>query len=359
MQVESNEENSIRYNMMKTFSFLLLLALLIFSTPASTPLAASTSRLNKLVKKQKKQIKTLTNERNTLSRELAALRTPPTPPLEMVTISEKGNVGDASSFGLGSVPYDFKIGKYEVTVAEYTEFLNAVAGSDTYNLYDTGMNPGFSDVAIVRSGNPGAYVYSVSGSGRHPVFLVNWFDAARFCNWLHNGKPNGEQSLETTEDGAYYLNGAESGVAITRNFGAKFALPTLDEWHKAAYFDPRTAANGGPPGDDFFWTYATQSDVLPDSSSNNPASTNAASWNNLVFEDVGTFASSPGFFGTFDMTGSLFEWTESVNSPERVLKGAAWDTQIAADLAAPFQISTSPTLGFNSFGFRVVSPIEE
>lgn len=50
MQVESNEENSIRYNMMKTFSLLLLLALLIFSTPASTPLAASTSRLNKLVK---------------------------------------------------------------------------------------------------------------------------------------------------------------------------------------------------------------------------------------------------------------------------------------------------------------------
>jgi len=87
-----------------------------------------------------------------------------------------------------------------------------------------------------------------------------------------------------------------------------------------------------------------------------PPSANVASWNNLVFEDVGTFASSPGFFGTFDMTGSLFEWTEGINSPERILEGAGWDTQVANDLSAFFFISSLPTGEFNSFGFRVVSP---
>jgi hypothetical protein len=56
------------------------------------------------------------------------------------------------------------------------------------------------------------------------------------------------------------------------------------------------------------------------------------------------------------MTGSLFEWTEGINSPERILEGAGWDTQVANDLSAFFFISSLPTGEFNSFGFRVVSP---
>ena len=37
----------------------------------------------------------------------------------------------------GSVGYNYNIGKYEVTAGQYTEFLNAVARTDTYGLYNT------------------------------------------------------------------------------------------------------------------------------------------------------------------------------------------------------------------------------
>ena len=36
--------------------------------------------------------------------------------------------------------YTYNIGKYEVTAGQYTAFLNAVAGVDTYGLYNTNMS---------------------------------------------------------------------------------------------------------------------------------------------------------------------------------------------------------------------------
>ena len=45
------------------------------------------------------------------------------------------------------------------------------------------------------------------GSANKPITIVSWFDAARFCNWLHNGQGSG-----STETGAYTLNGAMSGI---------------------------------------------------------------------------------------------------------------------------------------------------
>ena len=83
----------------------------------------------------------------------------------------------------------------------------------------------------------------VAGSGNKPITFVSWFDAARFCNWLHNGQPSGAQNAATTEDGAYTLNGATSGVAISKNATAKVWIPSENEWYKAAYYDP---TKGGP-----------------------------------------------------------------------------------------------------------------
>ncbi len=38
--------------------------------------------------------------------------------------------------GYGAVDYEYNIGKYEITAGQYTEFLNAVASTDTYGLYN-------------------------------------------------------------------------------------------------------------------------------------------------------------------------------------------------------------------------------
>ena len=83
---------------------------------------------------------------------------------------------------------------------------------------------------IQRSGSSGIYTYSVAGDwADRPVNWVDWGDAARFANWLHNGQPTGAQDLTTTEDGAYYLNGATSDpalLAVTRDEEDwKWAIP--------------------------------------------------------------------------------------------------------------------------------------
>jgi len=88
-----------------------------------------------------------------------------------------------------------------------------------------------------------------------PVLFVTWFDCARYCNWLHNGKPKGLQNLSTTEDGAYLLNGKIIGDSVARKPGAAYFIPTHNEWYKAAYYKGGSTNAG-------YWKYATQTDTI-------------------------------------------------------------------------------------------------
>ena len=55
--------------------------------------------------------------------------------IDMVPVGNAGNANDPTTGNVyGGVGYDCQIGKYEVTIAQYTEFLNAVAATDTYSL---------------------------------------------------------------------------------------------------------------------------------------------------------------------------------------------------------------------------------
>jgi formylglycine-generating enzyme required for sulfatase activity len=83
--------------------------------------------------------------------------------MEWVTVGDPGNVGDGANCWnppCGAVPYRYLIGRYEVTNAQYAEFLNAVAATDTeaHGLYNSDMASGRGGIA--RSGNPGSYSYS-------------------------------------------------------------------------------------------------------------------------------------------------------------------------------------------------------
>src|SRR5215470_5563491 len=60
----------------------------------------------------------------------------------------------------GAVPYAYSIGTYDVTNAQYAEFLNAKAVSDPLALYNTNMGDAAgSQGGITRSGNSGSYAY--------------------------------------------------------------------------------------------------------------------------------------------------------------------------------------------------------
>jgi len=124
-----------------------------------------------------------------------------------VTVGDANNNADddvaPGRTGMGSVNYIYQIGQYLVTNCEYAEFLNAVASTDTYGL--SNAIPSFND-GITRIGSDGNYSYSVTANmGNKPANSITWFNAARYCNWLHNGKPSGGQDSSTTEDGAYTI----------------------------------------------------------------------------------------------------------------------------------------------------------
>ena len=177
-----------------------------------------------------------------------------------VTVGDVGNSNDTT--GYGAVAYGYKIGSLLVTNDEYVLFLKAVASTDTYGLYNSGMND--SRGGITRSGVAGSYDYQTKTNyGNKPANFVSWFDCARYCNWLSNGKPSGAQNSTRTENGAYNLNGAITGHAVSvnptnPNTGAAptYRLPTENEWYKAAYYK-RGSTNAG------YWAYATQSNVPP------------------------------------------------------------------------------------------------
>jgi len=180
--------------------------------------------------------------------------------LRFVEVGAPGN-GDSVD-GYGSVDHAYHIGKYEVTAAQYTEFLNAVAADDTYGLYNESMWTSDYGCKIERTGSAGSYAYSItSDRANRPVNFVSWGDAARFANWLDNGQRTGAQDMTTTEDGAYFLNGATADaeiLAVTRAANALFYLPSEDEWYKAAYYDPDYK-----PGMSIYYDYPTNTNVGP------------------------------------------------------------------------------------------------
>jgi len=174
--------------------------------------------------------------------------------IAMVPVGNPRNVADPST-GLGSVSYSYSTGEYDVTSSQYTAFLNAVASTDTYSVYNSGMagttlgNPG-----IIQSGTSGSYTYTVAaGRGNYPVTDVSFWDTTRFANWLDNGQPSGAEGAGTTETGTYTLT--STGItndAITRNPTYIWAVTSENEWYKAAFYDP---ANGT------YSLYSTQSNT--------------------------------------------------------------------------------------------------
>jgi formylglycine-generating enzyme required for sulfatase activity len=275
-----------------------------------------------------------------------------------VPIGNPGNNGDFIN-GRGSVWYPYNIGKFEVTAGQYAAFLNAVARSDPNTLYNPDQARTDYGSGIARSGTSGSYFYSVDPAFvNRPVNYVSFWDACRFANWLHNGQPTGAQNASTTEDGAYTLTAAGiSANTITRNPGWRWAVTSLDEWYKAAYYKGGSTNAG-------YWYYPTGSNAVPGNNLADPSGNNANWWTGAgtfpiqgtYFTTVaGQFASSPSPHGTFDMAGNLSEWNEGTTGLDRRLRGGSFfDTDFNALASFGPIVHYRPQAEYFSWGFRVV-----
>jgi formylglycine-generating enzyme required for sulfatase activity len=254
--------------------------------------------------------------------------------------------------------------KFEFTNQQYVQFLNSVDpnGNQTNAIYNASMGSAARGGISFTSGNSAGTKYAVkTNMGNKPVNYVSWFDAARVSNWLHNGAT----SAASMETGAYNLNNATSGNAVALIAGARFFIPSENQWYKAAYYKGGSTTAG-------YWAYATQSNSVPTSvtangtgngsagSSGNFANYNlGARWGSPVqngnLTTVGTNG-GPSAYGAFDMIGNVSEWNDldSSSSSSRGIRGGSWGNNFS-DLSSSTRYDNNPSGEFVSIGFRVAS----
>ncbi len=310
--------------------------------------------------------------------------------VDWVSVGDPGNDPEESTTEAvyGAVGYTYQISKFLITNTQWVEFLNAKdpTGANTLALYSTAMTSnaigGINYDASAADGSK----YSVkSGHGQQPVTSVSYYDAARFANWLQNGQGNGD-----TESGAYTLLGGtptpSNSGSLVRNSDAIIALPTENEFYKAAFYDPNKEGGAG------YWDYATGSDSPPVSTMPpGTPGTPAANYFNLVtgfavtgdgvpaynpngvfvggttdptidyLTDVGAFVYSPSPWGTFDQSGLVWEWLDDplrgfdgqLNFGLRVLRGGLYSGKI--DYTSSAFYSAAGAAGSGPYGIRLVN----
>jgi len=283
-------------------------------------------------------------------------------------IGDAGNAADPTT-NFGAVNYEYHIGQTEVTLGQYCDFLNAVAKTDQYVRLWSGSlaNVGGLNAAvagIARSGSSGSYRYEVIGpSGTNPSFAdspaarpvthVSWFDAARYVNWLSTGDP---------EIGAYTLNNLWSGTCVARNPGVFFALPTENEWYKAAYYSPNKQSSTAG-----YWSYPTQSDAKPNlikSDSTNQANLKndgvfrvteriSVESNQNYLAEVDAFPASSSYYGTYGQAGNVAEWIAVPNAVRQLVRGGSWANEISY-ASKNVKVEFGGTTENDQIGFRIV-----
>ncbi len=241
---------------------------------------------------------------------------------------------------------DFNIGKYEVTVKQYKQFL--AANYTEFDRYGVRHRlPPMPD-SVWWQGHPDAKKYWSSQAGKwwgykddFPMFNISWYEAISYCNWLSE-----TQGL----DKCYILDDQGSlKIDITKN---GYRLPTEAEWEYAA--------RGGNKTHNYRF-----------SGSNN--------FNEVAWIDDNTLLTGPRAVGTkkanelgiYDMSGNVWEWCSDYYSPfyyknsnnktnpinlnltvYRSIRGGSWHYRV--NLATVYT-RDGPKAGYTNYnyGFRI------
>jgi len=252
--------------------------------------------------------------------------------IDFVTIGNPGNADDVTGDPnpAGRVNYTYRMGQFEIS----EEMINKANAQDALG---------------ITQDNRGA---------NKPATSISWYEAARFVNWL-NAEHGSTPAYKFNSAGDFLLwQPADAGYDANnqyRNVKAQYFLPSMDEWYKAAYYDPTA---------DVYYDYTTDSNDVPDGI-DFAGDTNfdavffdgASNLDPNDITDVGV--SSP--YGTAGQGGNVWEWEETASDllnnsvgAARGARGGRWNTS-AGSFFSSNRGGANPFLESNDIGFRVAS----
>ncbi len=229
-----------------------------------------------------------------------------------LTISDVGNVafeGDrfGNFEGYGSVDYEYRVAPTEITSTQYLEFVNAYW-------------PYYTDYPLFSGHFTGSYLnwygngnYVISEHYENAPINMAKRNAARYCNWLHNGKINDEWAFLTGAYDATTFTKNQDGTYnddYTRLDGAKYWIPSVSEWFKATYYDP----DKDGPGQGGWWDHSYSSDTPPiiglpdDDGETNTSLSHEFPENEILTVEMYPHMKSP--WGLLDTSGGVAEYAE-------------------------------------------------
>jgi len=230
----------------------------------------------------------------------------------------------------GRVEYTYQMGKYEVSEDMITKF-NAS-----------------QSLTITKD---------TRGDDK-PATSVTWNEAARFVNWLNTsqgfqaaynfttGGVNDNIDLWSSAD-AWQLGGEN----LYRHKDAQYWLPSMDEWYKAAYYDPNTNT---------YFDFPNGSDTAPTAVSSGTTGAVYAQTAGQGPADI-TMAGGLSPFGIMGLGGNVYEWEEtsfdlnnSSGSSDRGIRGGYWSNN-SSELKSSVRIDYDQEVAFFTLGFRVAS----
>jgi hypothetical protein len=317
----------------------------------------------------------------------AVAQVDPASGIDFVTVGAVGNAawqgngtpGDRA-IGRGTVNYEYRIGRYEVKSNEWAEFYTAAfdrAAGDGIPFVQLPAFTGMFDVTPQNTQNPNARAFGTSpatewrGTGG-----IDWRTAAIYCNWLHNAKAtNREAFLSGAYDVSTFGPATPFGFSDQRERspGAKYFIPSWDEWLKASHYDPNKQNSDGTTGG--WWPYSNGTDIPltygppPSFGGNGTGMANAGfdlPGNTDFLIPLNSYPTVRTPWGLVDAAGMTSEHVEEpiLTAGRLVARGAegsSWASSgavaIASDEIYEFGAGDAPDIGSLISGFRVAAVI--
>ena len=249
--------------------------------------------------------------------------------IDFVSIGNTGNAADTT--GYGAVPYEYRIGKYEISQDAITK---ATA----------------SGMANVSAG---------PWTGSQPAANMSWYEAAAFVNWL-NTSTGKQAAYNLTFSGSWSMtlwSSADAwqlgGENLYRHKDAFYFLPSENEWYKAAYYNP---------GGSNYFLYPTGSNDAPTAVASGTSAGTAVYNGVAAVPAIVDSAGGLSPYGAMGQSGNVWEWNESAfggsnssSSEGRAFRGGDWLSPELFVLSSSFRLANDPTFENNFVGFRVAS----